>query len=141
MAAALTTTLVVGAATAAPALATVNNFPGEPPGEEMSTVQALGLFLGIPLAVAAVVALLVMAPSWTRSGRVGAGGAWYEEPTWLHSASSGLAPDTAAQLVAAPAGTSPATPVAHGVAEIVDDAPVRGTQEPPHAGGGAGARW
>ena len=38
----------------------------------MSTVQALFVFGGIPLAFAAVVALLVYASSWTRSGRVSA---------------------------------------------------------------------
>lgn len=150
-AAVLTTTMVVGAAAATPALATVNNFPDDPPGEAMTTVQALALFLGIPLALAAVVSLLVMAPSWTRAGRVGPGGAWFAEPTWLHSSTSGLAPDTAAVLEAAPAAApAPVTsgagtgPLAAGVVEpvdLVDDAPVRGTQEPLHAGGGASARW
>jgi hypothetical protein len=38
----------------------------------MSTVQALLVFGGIPLAFAVVVALLVNASSWTRSGRVSA---------------------------------------------------------------------
>jgi hypothetical protein len=38
----------------------------------VSTVQALFVFGGIPLAFSAVVALLVYASSWTRSGRVSA---------------------------------------------------------------------
>lgn len=147
-AAVLTTTVVVGAAAATPALATVNNFPDDPPGEAMTAVQALALFLGIPLALAAVVSLLVMAPSWTRAGRVGPGGAWFAEPTWLHSSTSGLAPDTAAVLEAAPApaavpapATAPARAGAVEPVDLVDGAPVRGTQEPLHTGGGAGARW
>jgi hypothetical protein len=36
----------------------------------VNPVEALGLFLGIPLALAAVVAIAVGASSWTRSGRV-----------------------------------------------------------------------
>ncbi len=36
----------------------------------MNPVEALGLFLGIPLAVAVVIAIAVGASSWTRSGRV-----------------------------------------------------------------------
>ena len=36
----------------------------------MSAVQSLLVFIGIPVAFAAVVAMLVYASSWTRSGRV-----------------------------------------------------------------------
>ncbi|MFN8171734.1 MAG: hypothetical protein U0R65_07695 [Candidatus Nanopelagicales bacterium] len=36
----------------------------------MNPVEALGLFIGIPLALAAVIAVAVGASSWTRSGRV-----------------------------------------------------------------------
>ena len=38
----------------------------------MNAVQCLLVFIGIPAAFAAVVALLVYASSWTRSGRVSA---------------------------------------------------------------------
>lgn len=36
----------------------------------MSAVQSLLVFIGIPVAFAALVAMLVYASSWTRSGRV-----------------------------------------------------------------------
>jgi hypothetical protein len=36
----------------------------------VSAVQSLFVFIGIPVAFAAVVAVLVYASSWTRSGRV-----------------------------------------------------------------------
>lgn len=36
----------------------------------MNPVEALGLFIGIPLALAVVIGVAVSASSWTRSGRV-----------------------------------------------------------------------
>jgi hypothetical protein len=61
---------VVAAATTAPALASDNNsvYDQQPTGL-MSPGTAILVFAGIPLLVAALVWLLVSAPSWTRKAR------------------------------------------------------------------------
>ena len=46
----------------------------------MSALQALGLFVGIPVASAIVISVLVSASSWTRSGRASAD---YDEGPFL----------------------------------------------------------
>ncbi len=48
----------------------------------MTTLQALGAFIGIPVAFAIVVSALVYASSWTRSGRASAD---YDEGPFLVS--------------------------------------------------------
>jgi hypothetical protein len=80
-----------------------------------SPVVLLGLFVGIPAAVFALVVLAVFGASWTRSGRTSAD--YSGEATWLSSP---------AASVTSPAGPGAALPPA--------DAD---TGEP----GGSGARW
>ena len=46
----------------------------------MSIGQAILVFVGIPVAIAAVIYLLVLAPSWTRSGRTDLGDGLTTEP-------------------------------------------------------------
>lgn len=46
----------------------------------MSPVNALLIFLGIPVAFGALVWLLVSAPSWTRGGRPSSADAWTGDP-------------------------------------------------------------
>lgn len=50
--------------------------------------SALLIYAGIPLAVFCLVFLLVFAPSWTRSGRVGNGTTWGSDPLWLNGPSA-----------------------------------------------------
>jgi hypothetical protein len=64
---------------AAPASAVEPVVPGEQ-GDVMSIGQAVLVFAGIPLAIAAVIYLLVLAPSWTRSGRSDLGDGLTTEP-------------------------------------------------------------
>ena len=57
-----------------------------------STLEALGLFLGIPLSVALVVSLLVLAPGWTRNARRGGSTTWSGEALWIGNAAVGERP-------------------------------------------------
>jgi hypothetical protein len=79
-AAIVATSAVLLAAVASPAHA-VND--GEQPGAPMSPAQVLLIFVGIPVAFAALVWLLVSAPGWTRGGRVDATDAWTGDPLLL----------------------------------------------------------
>lgn len=74
-----------------------------------SPLVALGLFVGIPLAVFAIVILAVYGASWTRSGRTS--GDYSDGPAWLSSPRASMTPAVGpgAQLPAAPAD-----PDAHG---------------------------
>ena len=49
----------------------------------MSVLQALGLFVALPIALYAVVALLVYAPSWVRGPKYRPGLSWWAEPVWI----------------------------------------------------------
>ncbi len=60
----------------------------------MSPMQSLLIFLGIPLAVYAVIALLVYAPTWVRSPKYRPGLTWFAEPVWFNP------PPQAAQALA-----------------------------------------
>ena len=62
--------------TASPASATPASWP-EP--EPMSTLYAIGFFVGIPAVLFAVIALLTMAPSVARGPRYRPGLPWYAE--------------------------------------------------------------
>ncbi len=89
----------------------------------MSTLYALLLFGGVPLALIVGISLLVMVPSIAKGPRYRPGLAWWAEPEWFGGPaelpSSGPEPRPALESVA---GT-PDTPPAVGV------------------GGGASARW
>jgi hypothetical protein len=49
----------------------------------MSTMELLGLFVLVPLAAFAVIALLVYAPSWVRGPKYRPGLQWWAEPVWI----------------------------------------------------------
>jgi len=51
----------------------------------MSPMQAVLVFAGIPLAIYAVVSLLVYAPGWVRSPRYRPGLTWFAEPVWFNA--------------------------------------------------------
>lgn len=96
---ALTTALMTALAAvlvAAPASAVEQVTPGEQ-SDVMSIGQAVLVFAGIPLAVGAVIYLLVLAPSWTRSGRSDLGDGLTTEPFVL----GGDAPADRAALASA----------------------------------------
>jgi uncharacterized protein involved in outer membrane biogenesis len=89
----------------------------------MSTGTALAVFVGIPVAVAAVITLLVVAPGWTRDGRADSSDVWTGDPLQLGGGVSAPALGSAKDATTA-AETDSGT-------DSDDDA----------AGGGASARW
>lgn len=64
-----------------------------------SALQAVLVVIGIPIVIVVVVALLVLAPGWTRAGRYRPGDSWEHEPVLV---GAGGAADMRS-LVAAPA--------------------------------------
>jgi uncharacterized membrane protein YdfJ with MMPL/SSD domain len=100
-AAAVATSVVLVALAAGPAAASRVDMTfddGEERGTTMGVGQAFLVFVVLPLAVAAIVWLLVKAPGWTRSGRANETDAWTGEPLSVTSSdrpglvSSGQAP-------------------------------------------------
>jgi hypothetical protein len=49
----------------------------------VSTLQTLGLFVGVPAAAFIVIALLCTAPSWGRDPRYRPGLTWTADPSWI----------------------------------------------------------
>jgi hypothetical protein len=62
--------------------------PGSANDTLMTTGQAVLVFLGIPVLVAAIIWLLVLAPGWTRGGRASSADAWTGDPLVLGSEGS-----------------------------------------------------
>ena len=54
-----------------------------PDPDPMSTLEALLIFVGIPLGLGLVIALLVMAPSVAKGPRYRPGLAWWADPEWF----------------------------------------------------------
>ena len=48
--------------------------------QDPTAIQFILIVIGIPIVIIAVVALLVLGPSWTRAGRYRPGDAWDHEP-------------------------------------------------------------
>ncbi len=69
--------LVLLVLVASPASATPDSWP-EP--EPMSTLYAIGIFVGVPAALTAVIALLTAAPSIAKGPRYRPDLTWYAEP-------------------------------------------------------------
>jgi hypothetical protein len=76
-------------------------YDGEDPGEPLGTVTALAIFVGIPVAVTIIIALLVLAPGWTRTARSGGSTNWEGDALWLGAAES---PVVSGEQLALPAG-------------------------------------
>ena len=49
----------------------------------MSTLEALGWFVALPVLIYAVIAVAVYAPSWVRGPRYRPGLSWWAEPVWI----------------------------------------------------------
>lgn len=49
----------------------------------MSSVELVSWYVLLPLAVLAVITLLVMAPSWRRGPKYRPGLSWWAEPVWI----------------------------------------------------------
>ena len=54
-----------------------------PDPDPMSTLEALLIFVGIPLGLSLLIALLVMAPSVAKGPRYRPGLAWWAQPEWF----------------------------------------------------------
>ena len=75
---------------ASPAFAEQRVYEGDDPGPGLTAVETLGLFVGIPALVIAVVFLLVFAGSGARGPRYRAGVAWHGDPQWWGAPADGL---------------------------------------------------
>ncbi len=71
-------------------------------------LETLGLYVGIPLLVVLVVALLTFAPSGARSPRYRPGLTWWAEPVWIGGPASAIAVRTP-EAARPPAGATTAT--------------------------------
>jgi hypothetical protein len=114
-AAVLTATTALLVLTTSPALAAVTVLAGrddgDDPGSGLTVVQTLGVFVGIPLGLFLVIAILAAAPGASRRPRYRPGAGWWAAPVWFNG------PDEAERRV-----RDGATPVST-------------------EGGGASARW
>lgn len=57
---------------------------GELPGEGMSVIETLLWFVGAPVALFVLIALLVLAPSMSRGPRYRPGVGWWAAPIWFN---------------------------------------------------------
>lgn len=75
------TTFVLGATAVAPTLATTKRDDGDDPGTGIGTASAIIYFVLIPLAISGLIALLVLAPGWTKNARNSTRGGFLDDPT------------------------------------------------------------
>jgi len=87
-----------------PALANVDD--GSESGDGLSVLETLFWFVGIPLALFVVIALLVSAPSMARGPRYRPGLGWWAAPIWFNGPDS---PDTAVRTAVPTAGSGGAS--------------------------------
>jgi len=86
---------------ATPAMATVvPPDDGADPGNGLTVLQTLGLFVGIPVLLFVIIAVLVSAPSAARGPRYRPGLGWWAAPVWFNG------PDDAERAVRESAGSS-----------------------------------
>lgn len=98
-----TTALLVLPATPAAAAVTLlagARDDGDDPGPGLSVIQTLGIFIGIPLLLFVVIAVLVAAPSAARGPRYRPGLGWWAAPVWFNG------PDDAERAVRESAGSA-----------------------------------
>lgn len=80
----LLTAGLLAAGSAAPALADVGRDDGSETGDGLSVVETLLWFVGLPLLLFVVIALLVTAPSMARGPRYRPGLGWWAAPVWFN---------------------------------------------------------
>lgn len=97
-----TTALLVLPATPAAAAATLlaTRDDGDEPGPGLTVIQTLGIFVGIPVLMFVVIAVLVSAPSAARGPRYRPGLGWWAAPVWFNG------PDDAERAVRQSAGSA-----------------------------------
>ncbi len=76
-------TASVATLTASPAFAGTFRDDGDEPGPPMPVWQAILVFVGIPLALFALIALLVYLPSMMHGPRYRPGVGWWAAPVWF----------------------------------------------------------
>lgn len=107
-------------AATSPALAQKRD-DGDDPGQQLTALGNLLLYVVAPLGLFLLISLLVLAPSIAKSPRYRPGLSWWAEPVWFGGPGGG-----------APAG---------GSLGVGDAASILRTVEPTRDGGGASARW
>jgi hypothetical protein len=95
-----TTALLVLPATPAAAALLATPDDGEDTGPGLSVLQTLGIFVGIPVLLFVVIAVLVSAPSAARGPRYRPGLGWWAAPVWFNG------PDDAERAVRESAGSA-----------------------------------
>jgi hypothetical protein len=83
---AITALLVLPATPAVAAVTLLANArdDGDDPGGGLSVIQTLGIFVGIPVLLFVVIAVLVIAPSAARGPRYRPGLGWWAAPVWFN---------------------------------------------------------
>ena len=74
-------TLVLGATAVVPVFATNKRDDGDDTGTGIGTASAIIYFVLVPLAISGVIALLVLAPGWTKNARNSTRGGFLDDPT------------------------------------------------------------
>jgi hypothetical protein len=97
-----TTALLVLPATpaAAATVLAVARDDGDDPGPGLSVIQTLGIYVGIPVLLFVVIAVLVAAPAAARGPRYRPGLGWWAAPVWFNG------PDDAERAVRDAAGST-----------------------------------
>jgi hypothetical protein len=99
MVTATTALLVLPATPAAGAVLAVPD-DGEDPGPGLSVLQTVGIFVGIPVLLFVIIAVLVTAPSAARGPRYRPGLGWWAAPVWFNG------PDDAERAVRESTGSA-----------------------------------
>lgn len=122
-------------ATAAPAFAAA---PGAQaaPGGTLSSLEVIGIFVGIPVGMFALITLLVVAPSLIRDGAKQPALSWSGQPEWF-----GAKPVDASVATDQATAADELGPSGSDSARTLPDAEGSDTTEESPRRGGAGGRW
>lgn len=123
--------VAVAALVVSPAMALTRD-DGDEPGEGISKLKVLGIFVGIPIALFALIWILVSIPSMIRGPRYRPGKDWEATPEWY-----GAPGDDPAVEGGQPSAIEGRAPDSALTGTVVD--PSDGGVDP--AGGGTSARW
>jgi hypothetical protein len=126
--------LLSSALVASPAFAALHRDDGDDPGEGMSKLKVLGVFVGIPVAWFALIWILGSIPSMIRGPRYRPGKDWEATPEWYG------APGSEQAEVEGGHG-DPALTAGHADPALTGTVVEPGEAGTDAAGGGASARW